>query len=388
MLPKCGAAISTVNNLVIVSSLSRFSSLSSQRVYTRCGLRVTPPYPSAGTTPQNYGRRWISSRSHNSSTLSRTERRALERKQRNRERKQHQQPQQQTTDTHPTNTQSGSSELLPQGRFQLLTKVVTQRLQESMYPRVLGSGQHFHKEHLSALLYRLPFALALGYLLTDSDADWSPYTIQPSLGPSMLPTIQFIGDVWLVETGAWSRRLGISATYQHGDVVLWKDANTGRVSCIRIIGLPGDSVQRYGEYAQIYHQDKDSNYGIVWPKHSDMDDVNNNNSTQWDPTPDNTQIDRQYSIPEDHVWLEGDCPPFSLDSRQYGPIPMSWIRGRLLLRLWPWTDDLYLENVPSRQSKWMRNKPRPVPFSSKEHYLGKRFNFYRISKQEPEPKAA
>ena len=99
-------------------------------------------------------------------------------------------------------------------------------------------------------------------------------------------------------------------------------------------------------------------------------------------TNDITAVRRTLVVPPHHVWLEGDCPPFSLDSRHYGPIPMAWICGRLLLRLWPWTDNVYFEGMPSRQSKWIRSMPRPKPFATAEEYLGKPFNFYRISSQE------
>ena len=33
-------------------------------------------------------------------------------------------------------------------------------------------------------------------------------------------------------------------------------------------------------------------------------------------------------VPKGHVWLEGDCPHVSRDSREYGPVPLSLIYGR------------------------------------------------------------
>ena len=35
------------------------------------------------------------------------------------------------------------------------------------------------------------------------------------------------------------------------------------------------------------------------------------------------------------IWLEGDNPFGSTDSRQFGPLPAESLRGRVLLRLWP-----------------------------------------------------
>jgi signal peptidase I len=61
--------------------------------------------------------------------------------------------------------------------------------------------QFIRSPYLISVGYQLPFFLALCYLLTNDDI--SPYVVQGSIGPSMLPTIQFIGDLWLVETWAW-----------------------------------------------------------------------------------------------------------------------------------------------------------------------------------------
>ncbi|KER30404.1 hypothetical protein T265_03139 [Opisthorchis viverrini] len=40
-------------------------------------------------------------------------------------------------------------------------------------------------------------------------------------------------------------------------------------------------------------------------------------------------------IPADHIWLEGDNSVHSLDSRTYGPVPLSHLEYRVLFRLWP-----------------------------------------------------
>jgi len=39
--------------------------------------------------------------------------------------------------------------------------------------------------------------------------------------------------------------------------------------------------------------------------------------------------------PDGAVWLEGDNPFGSTDSRQFGPLPADSLRGRVLIRLWP-----------------------------------------------------
>jgi len=39
--------------------------------------------------------------------------------------------------------------------------------------------------------------------------------------------------------------------------------------------------------------------------------------------------------PRGRLWIEGDNPAGSTDSRQFGPVPASAVRGRVVLRLWP-----------------------------------------------------
>ncbi|KAJ3124528.1 hypothetical protein HK098_001076 [Nowakowskiella sp. JEL0407] len=52
--------------------------------------------------------------------------------------------------------------------------------------------------------------------------------------------------------------------------------------------------------------------------------------------PDEDQHRKEYLIvPEGYVWIQGDNLPFSIDSRDYGPIPVGLIRGRVRARLFP-----------------------------------------------------
>jgi nickel-type superoxide dismutase maturation protease len=39
--------------------------------------------------------------------------------------------------------------------------------------------------------------------------------------------------------------------------------------------------------------------------------------------------------PDGRVWIEGDNPAASTDSRELGWLPADAVRGRVLLRLWP-----------------------------------------------------
>ena len=39
--------------------------------------------------------------------------------------------------------------------------------------------------------------------------------------------------------------------------------------------------------------------------------------------------------PDGSLWIEGDNPYGSTDSRQFGPVQAETLRGRVVLRLWP-----------------------------------------------------
>jgi inner membrane protease subunit 1 len=42
-------------------------------------------------------------------------------------------------------------------------------------------------------------------------------------------------------------------------------------------------------------------------------------------------------VPPGHIWVEGDNSTASVDSRDYGVIPMGLIQGKVVLRLSPFS---------------------------------------------------
>lgn len=174
---------------------------------------------------------------------------------------------------------------------------------------------------LQAALYRLPLALVLWMLVTSEDT--APYKASAVEGASMLPSLAAQGDIVINETGAWSRMLGIAIQYRIGDVIVWREPRTRKpMSVKRIIGMEGDTVHRFGEHVQIYKDDP--NWGIT------------DDPSMHDYDPDGERdLTRTVVIPPGHVWVEGDNPPFSKDSRHYGPLTKEWIRGRIVARIWP-----------------------------------------------------
>ncbi|KAJ3305087.1 hypothetical protein HDV03_002014 [Kappamyces sp. JEL0829] len=113
-------------------------------------------------------------------------------------------------------------------------------------------------------------------------------------GPSMLPTFNVAGDIVLVDMFAWKYR-GIP----WGSIIVFTSPeNPEKRVTKRVIGLPGDTI---------------------------LVDPTNRASPR-----------KSITIPEGHVWTQGDNYDYSNDSRSYGPLPMGLIKGRVVARLaWP-----------------------------------------------------
>lgn len=373
----------------------------------------------------------FSSRSNNESkSLSRKERRLLERKERNKAKRQSKIQHRQTESNDPKSSATNIWKRFSAEGF------LWERLQnslESIAPRLPGRNVSFtHRSLWIALGMRLPLVLALSFVLTNENT--SPYVIQGSLGPSMLPTIQFVGDIWLVETRAWKKAmdwifgseetLDVRSMYSVGDLVIWEDTSTGKRSCKRIVGLEGDVVDRYGEYKKLYKNRSDG--GVLWPKKGRDEHVfgafsraaSDDKTEQFEQPQEIEEQSHTIVVPKECVWLEGDCPLFSMDSRyvqecffpfeipksihlrtcyfilfspilfetisksthrQYGPIHSSRIRGRLVFRLWPWNrDDLTTDDQNAYLSSCRVSEKRPIPYPSIDAYVGKRFGLYRV----------
>jgi mitochondrial inner membrane protease subunit 1 len=108
----------------------------------------------------------------------------------------------------------------------------------------------------------------------------------------MMPTLNPRGDVLLTEY--LSPRLSL---LKAGDVVVATKPNDGTVSVIkRIRGMEGDR---------------------IWVR------------------PRGSPHAEEVVVPRGHVWLEGDNPHQSTDSREYGPVPLGLVRGRIVARFWP-----------------------------------------------------
>jgi signal peptidase I len=101
-------------------------------------------------------------------------------------------------------------------------------------------------------------------------------------GPSMLPTFNSSGDFVLV------RRWGLLDDLQVGSLVVSVSPyDADRLVIKRVVAVAGDILPNY-------------------------------------------QV-----VPQGHVFLQGDNPGMSMDSRHYGPVPIGLVQGIVAYRIWP-----------------------------------------------------
>lgn len=126
---------------------------------------------------------------------------------------------------------------------------------------------------------------------------------------SMLPTFA-AGDVVLT-----SRHAPGLDDLHLGDLVVFTSPEDGERALKRVLGLPGDVLVI-----------KDS---VLYVNEKVVDE----------PYVDHAAIDAYYSktyqVPRGTVFLLGDNRGNSIDSRDYGPVAVDDVQGRVLFRLWP-----------------------------------------------------
>lgn len=138
------------------------------------------------------------------------------------------------------------------------------------------------------------------------------YTAVASLkrisGASMQPTLNPTGDWVLVNNFVLRLR--------RGDVVIAKSPN-GDLVCKRVCAVAGETISTTLPTSAEISSDFFDLVAAASPPNL---------------VPVVTQT---ITVPEKHVWLEGDNPAASFDSRAYGPVPMRHVRGRVVARVWP-----------------------------------------------------
>mmetsp|Transcript_38009 Transcript_38009/g.82684 ORF Transcript_38009/g.82684 Transcript_38009/m.82684 type:complete len:401 (-) Transcript_38009:52-1254(-) len=210
-----------------------------------------------------------------------------------------------------------------------------------------------NRKQVQYIALRVPPLLLLTYgLMLSSDHPqygykygMSPGGVSMCVGPSMTPSLRHF-DVVVRETLSY-RMLPdmLRRELKVGDIVVYVvDTDRGLFGCRfvtkRIVATGGMAVDRLGQYADWYS--KDINHGILPDPNNTSEMVQDEDYVKvyGHQTNQNKCIEKRIIVvPEGHVWLEGDAPLYSIDSRHYGPVPTGKIRGRIVGRAWPWKRD-------------------------------------------------
>ncbi|GAA5922588.1 endopeptidase catalytic subunit IMP1 [Sporobolomyces koalae] len=118
--------------------------------------------------------------------------------------------------------------------------------------------------------------------------------IRPCTGASMYPTLPHVGTFVLHS----SLSLRMNPLERGNLVTAVSPLDPSHQVLKRVIGLPGDTV-------------------CV------------------DPSGERGRVEEWCKVPQGHVWLAGDNTSNSTDSRDYGPVPIALVRGRVLAKIWP-----------------------------------------------------
>src|SRR5262245_16691648 len=158
---------------------------------------------------------------------------------------------------------------------------------------------------------------------------------------SMLPTLE-IGDHILVNKFIYGPRLEIPLTQMSlgqlpglrkpvpGDVVvfIWpKDRSKDFIK--RVIAVEGQTIEVRNKQVFVDGKPWDDPHATWAPGHGQSDNSG------------------PFTVPPGHVFVMGDNRDQSYDSRFWGPVPMSDIKGKALIIYWSW-------DGPDRWVRWER----------------------------------
>lgn len=152
--------------------------------------------------------------------------------------------------------------------------------------------------------------VALAFTLAAAIRTW---VVQPYVIPSgsMIPTIE------LQDRVVANKFIYHFTDPERGDIVVLDDP-TGSVDTLikRVVGMGGETIDIIDGKVLIDGEPLDEPY------------------THGLPT-DPMTLEMPYEIPEGSVWLMGDYRTNSADSRVFGAVPLTEIKGRAIFRFWP-----------------------------------------------------
>ncbi|KAL7550099.1 hypothetical protein ACHAWF_013329 [Thalassiosira exigua] len=265
----------------------------------------------------------------------------------------------------------------PSIREHLLARNIFIISRKNIYPRktqatVSKASSIFHRKQSHAgqtglkLVRRAPKYL-LSFIFLNAVAAYShtddgyfyfyplPFALDIGSGPSMLPTMDncqtnlYWRDCWshrfvwfnlenlqsfisdLISQESVIRSTTLRRPWQRGDVVTIYNPFTKSIVTKRIIGVGGDAVLAFGEYASDFSSKSDARFPVPFCEKLRSERGKTKSMSQSQGPKHATSL----IVPPNHIWVEGDNPLCSTDSRHYGPLPETALRGRIIMRLWP-----------------------------------------------------
>ncbi|MCA9381373.1 signal peptidase I [Candidatus Dojkabacteria bacterium] len=143
-------------------------------------------------------------------------------------------------------------------------------------------------------------------------------------GPSMLPNYNNNDFLLVSRPYSWlfgsdfGQSLGIE--YQRNDVVVFNDKTEGDI-VKRVIGLPGETISMKNKNLYIDGVQYVEDYEILNNLKKDGTKLVNNGPS--------------VTLSDTEFFLMGDNRDVSYDSRELGPIDISKIKGKVVLKFWP-----------------------------------------------------
>ncbi|KAI1108622.1 peptidase S24/S26A/S26B/S26C [Nemania sp. NC0429] len=148
-------------------------------------------------------------------------------------------------------------------------------------------------------------------------------SVGPGSGPSMLPTF-LVADDWFVTDKRCRRGRGVRV----GDCVVYAiPVKPGQDGVKRVLGMPGDYVLLNSppSSAVLAMLDVDGGgEGAVA--------VGEGGGLGVDRVGRRVGSDNMIQVPKGHCYIVGDNLPWSLDSRDFGPIPLALIKGKVIAK--------------------------------------------------------
>ncbi|KAI1639685.1 peptidase S24/S26A/S26B/S26C [Biscogniauxia mediterranea] len=142
------------------------------------------------------------------------------------------------------------------------------------------------------------------------------YSVGAGWGPSMLPTFMATQE-WFVTDRRCRRGRGVRV----GDCVAYGiPVETGEEGVKRVVGLPGDYVLL-------------NSPGLLEDEDDDDDDEEDGGAGAAAAAAAAAAAGSMIQVPRGHCYIVGDNLPWSRDSRDFGPLPLGLIKGKVVAKV-------------------------------------------------------